>query len=60
MNAQDYRLIAEELHRSDPFSGAHVEKRIGFSLAVEAVARALAKDNPRFDADTFYSAVYGR
>lgn len=63
MTRKDYQLIAAELERSlpehRPSPEANDYRRIGFALAVEAVARALGRDNPRFDQSRFYRAVYG-
>lgn len=69
MTAKDYKLIATELSRSnpgpvgpdEPYDERIIELKkaryVGFWLAVEAVARALALDNPRFDRERFYAAV---
>lgn len=66
MTRKDYRNIAAELSLSRPqrYPDYHMGNKSsegysnGFALAVEAVARALASDNYRFDAERFYSAVY--
>jgi hypothetical protein len=70
MSRKDYTRIAGELRRSlpnfpkdsDPYDKQAIEikrgRYHGFALAVEAVARALATDNPRFDSERFYAAVY--
>jgi hypothetical protein len=56
MTRKDYTLIAAELKRSQPSDPNALR---GFALAVEAVARAFQRDNGRFDAERFYSAVWG-
>lgn len=65
MTRKDYNVIAAELKLSRPavaneqdMSESKRSQRIGFALAVEAVARALSKDNLRFDSERFYSAIY--
>ena len=67
MSRKDYERIAAELRRSRPdYIGPDVivtdetayQRRVGFALAVEAITRALADENPRFDSHKFYAAIY--
>jgi hypothetical protein len=66
MTAKDYRAIAAALRADrawqdgDSYSGMDAWTRGAYDqwhTAVLAVARVLAADNPRFDADRFYSAA---
>jgi len=53
MTKKDYELIASVLH--DYTRGKNV---LGTDDLVADMAHALAKDNPRFNKDTFYDDCY--
>jgi enterochelin esterase-like enzyme len=57
MTRKDYKLIAEELKKAFLREGY---RESNFLDAVNAVANALERDNPRFDYSSFRSAVFDK
>ena len=58
MTRKDYKVIAEALRECRPDKATDSAKRIGWEWAVDAVASACARDNPRFSYAKFREAVY--
>jgi hypothetical protein len=61
MTRKDYIAIAHELRRVREIidtEGVNPNAHGGFCLAVDAIMRALAADNPRFCAEKFYEAIF--
>jgi hypothetical protein len=57
LTSRDYIRIANHLNNRRQEITADCMP--GFTFAVSALADALEEDNPRFNRDTFYIAIYG-
>lgn len=57
MTRKDYIALAAALKSTQPDPSSSVEKRQQYMQDVRAIARALARDNSRFDYQRFYAAV---
>ncbi len=63
MTRKDYQLIAEALRKARPIEQGPPDShkdvaRAQHRVAVSYITGALAKDNPRFDAQKFLNAIY--
>lgn len=59
MTRKDYRQLAEELRIT--LKRIHTEEeKAAFRLAVDCMADAMKRENPRFDRQKFAEAVFGR